>query len=84
MSSNHASGTATATTTVTGDAPTTISANTSSITGMDKHDRVAWRTVNGTRTGEIVSPFNSTGDWFVRLDNGKYVIVNEKSFIGHV
>lgn len=39
--------------------------------------RVSWMTVNGPNSGVIDSLFNN--DYMIRLDNGKYVIVGEKS-----
>lgn len=39
--------------------------------------RVSWMTVNGPNSGVVDSLFNN--DYMIRLDNGKYVIVGEKS-----
>jgi len=39
--------------------------------------RVSWMTVNGPNSGIVDSLFNN--DYMIRLDNGKYVIVGEKS-----
>lgn len=47
---------------------------------MKAGDTVSWeganRVVSGTLDREHVA-----GDWIVRLDNGKYVIVNEEQFL---
>lgn len=43
-------------------------------------DRVSWRAVNGVRSG-ILDWDMGGGNWMVRLDNGKSVIVNENSFV---
>lgn len=47
---------------------------------MKEGDRVYWNAVNG-RVGGVLKKLQKDGDWLVLLDNGKYVIVNEKSFI---
>lgn len=44
---------------------------------MKNGDNITWRTLNGTRSGVIVAE-NGSG-YLVKLDNGKYVIVNQKS-----
>lgn len=41
--------------------------------------RVSWMTVNGPNSGVVDSLFNN--DYMIRLDNGKYVIVGEKSIL---
>lgn len=41
---------------------------------------VSWVSVNGIKTG-VVEDYLGNGDWLVKLDDGKHVIVNEKSFI---
>lgn len=45
--------------------------------------RVSWTAVNGIVSG-VLEQSRPGGDWVVRLDNGKIVIVNEKSFIKDV
>ena len=41
---------------------------------MERGDRITWQTVNGTCSGVIVG--EHAQGYLVRLDNGKYVIVN--------
>lgn len=41
--------------------------------------RVSWMTVSGPNSGVVDSLFNN--DYMIRLDNGKYVIVGEKSIL---
>ena len=48
--------------------------------------RVSWKTVHGISSGTVESPIVRKKDnyhlgYLVKLDNGKYVIVNSKSFI---
>jgi len=47
---------------------------------MAEGDRVYWNAVNGCISG-VLKKKQKDGDWLVLLDNSKYVIVNEKSFI---
>lgn len=42
-------------------------------------DTVSWLAVNGPRTGVLEEPL-FTGDWLVRLPDGRHVVVNESSF----
>ena len=43
---------------------------------------VKWKTVNGVVDGLVIKPaVNGTGNWVVALKNGKFVVVNESSFI---
>ena len=44
---------------------------------MKKGDRITWKTLNGTCSGVIVDEDES--GFLVKLDNGKYLIVNSKS-----
>lgn len=47
---------------------------------MKVGDRVRWRGVNRIESGVLAQ--SSDGElWLVDLGNGKFVIVNEKSFI---
>lgn len=46
---------------------------------MKEGDKVRWTTVNGFGSGVLVKE-QKDGDWIVLLDNGKHVIVNERSF----
>lgn len=46
---------------------------------MEAGTVVYWNAVNGVTRGTIQSQ-QKDGDYLVALDNGKYVIVNEKSF----
>ena len=48
--------------------------------GFEKGDTVSWKAVNGVVSGTLEGEIKP-GEWLVRLDNGKSVIVNEKSFI---
>lgn len=43
-------------------------------------ERVSWNAVNGVVSGTLERE-GKPGEWMVRLDNGKYVIIDEKSFI---
>lgn len=47
---------------------------------FEKGDRVRWNAVNGVISGTLERD-GKPGEWLVRLDNGKSVIVNENSFI---
>ena len=50
---------------------------------MKPGDKISWNGVNRVISGIIVREF-SPGQWLVRLDNEKHVIVNEKSIIKDV
>lgn len=45
---------------------------------MKAGERVHWNGVNRIESGVLHSE-QKDGDWIVRLDSGKYVIVNENS-----
>ena len=47
--------------------------------GTKQNKRISWRTLNGIHSGVIVAE-DELG-YLVRLDNGKYVIVNQKSIL---
>lgn len=40
-------------------------------------DRIAWMSIKGPQSGVIETKFGN--GWLTRLDNGKCVLVNEKS-----
>jgi hypothetical protein len=43
---------------------------------------VKWKTANGVADGLVIKPAGvGVGNWVVALKNGKFVIVNESSFI---
>ena len=44
---------------------------------MGKGDRITWKTLNGTCSGVIVDEDESY--FLIKLDNGKYLIINSKS-----
>ena len=44
---------------------------------MEKGDRITWKTLNGTCSGVIVDE-DELG-YLVKLDNGKYLIINSKT-----
>lgn len=44
---------------------------------MGKGDRITWKTLNGTCSGVIVD--EDEFGFLVKLDNGKYLIINSKS-----
>lgn len=46
---------------------------------MGPGERISWRTLNGTMSG-VIEDEQELG-YLVRLDNGKYVIVDSKSMI---
>ena len=48
---------------------------------MREGQAVSWRGVNRIEHGLLVERQSDGEHWLVHLDNGKYVIVNEKSFI---
>ena len=41
-------------------------------------DTVKWKTVSRDASGKVTEDYGN-GDWLVTLDNGKVVIVNERS-----
>lgn len=43
-------------------------------------DKVRWNGVNGSLSG-VVTQVIGGGNFLVRIDNGKFVIVNENSFL---
>ena len=45
---------------------------------MENGDRITWKTLNGTCSGVIVDE-DESGVLLVKLDNGKYLIINSKS-----
>lgn len=45
---------------------------------LQKGEKISWKAVNGVARGTIV---DKSINYLVRLDNGKQVIVNEKSII---
>ena len=45
------------------------------------NSRVRWSAVNGIVSGVVTAEAAGEWNWLVRLDSGKFVIVNEKSFI---
>ena len=47
---------------------------------MKEGDIVRWNGVSRVESGVLVRE-KCAGDWYVSLSNGKYVLVNEKSFI---
>lgn len=47
---------------------------------MREGDKVRWRGVNRIEDGTLLREMTN-GDWYVSLRNGKFVLVNEKSFI---
>lgn len=47
---------------------------------MKEGDRVRWNGVNRVETGTLLREM-SGGDWYVSLPNGRFVLVNETSFI---
>lgn len=47
---------------------------------MREGDKVRWRGVNRIEHGYLLREM-SGGDWYVSLPNGRFVLVNEKSFI---
>ena len=42
---------------------------------MEEGERISWDTVHGEASGIVES--EAPLGWYVRLDNGKYVIVNK-------
>ena len=48
------------------------------------NSRVRWSAVNGIVSGVVTAEAAGEWNWLVRLDSGKFVIVNEKSFIEYV
>lgn len=50
---------------------------------MKPGDKISWNGVNSVVSGIVVREF-SHGQWLVRLENTKHVIVNEKSIIKDV
>ena len=53
---------------------------------MEEGKEVRWNTINGVRSGVIVGKVTRKKDgaplgYLVKLNNGKFVIVNSKSFI---
>jgi len=47
---------------------------------MKVGDTVKWNGVSRTVEGMLTQKLEN-GDWYARLDSGKYVLVNESSFI---
>jgi len=47
---------------------------------MKEGDRVCWRGVNRIESGFLLREMEG-GDWYVSLPNGRFVLVNESSFI---
>ena len=47
---------------------------------MKVGDVVKWNGANRVESGTLHSE-QKDGDWIVRLENGKYVVVNEKSML---
>lgn len=47
---------------------------------MKLGDKISWRGVNRIESGLLLRE-KGGGDWEVSLPNGKFVLVNEKSFI---
>lgn len=47
---------------------------------MKEGDKVRWSGVNRIEEGTLLREMDG-GNWYVSLPNGKFVLVNEKSFI---
>ena len=47
---------------------------------MKEGDMISWQGVNRVERGYLLRDMGD-GDWYVSLPNGRFVLVNEKSFI---